>query len=228
MDTRPPRRVRSAASMVAGLSPAESVIMYGDRLFNARNRATPTTARLPLSGRHMDVNELAFAGLCTVLGALEAAGELEITLRPRKGLVRTTDQVHVRQVRDPHDWPALSPERRLGAWLRERPEREAWLEDMITTAIVPEVTTHPHRMALGYLLAGLVKRGIVEEIERRILFLFRVTEYRVVEREAAGLLRVNERDVDESLRSHDLLGEALRDKCRSAWRGAIQLRMDTP
>lgn len=228
MAALPSRGAAAAASFIAGLSPAESVIVYGDRLLETRDRAASTTARLPLSGRHTDVDKLAFTGLCSALGALEAAGEFEITLRPRKGLIRTREHAHVRQSRSHCEWPRHSPEARLRAWLAQADDREAWLVDLIAAAVVPEVATFPHRVALEYLVGGLVKRGIVEAVERRAIVFFRVTEYQVVESAAAELQRVTEEQIDESLRVHEILSPRIREKCRDAWRGAIQLRSDTP
>lgn len=226
MEIPPPRSETVAGSAIPGLSPSESVILFGDRLAPTHDKPGYSDVRLPLSGRYTPLDGFAFDVLCSALGALEAAGELELTIRPHKGLLGSDELVAVRQLRAPHEWPLKSPEARIGAWLYTQPGNEAWLEDLIIHSMIPAVTNTPHRSAFEYLVAGLLERGVLEVVRRRAYVFFRISEYQVVEPWSATLARVRQRDVDESLLCFKLLGSDIRLKCLESWDRGTRHRSD--
>lgn len=227
MDIQPTRRVTAAASSIPGLSPTESVMLYADRLFITHDNSALSDVRLLLSGRYADLDTVTFAGLCSMLGALEAAGELEVSTRPRRGLIRTSEQVVIRQVQAPRDWPLKSPEARLGAWLYRQPDNEAWLDDAIMDTLIPTMSTAPQRSAFEYFVGGLAERGVVEAVKRRAYIFFRISEYQVVDGWAAVLRDMKESTINDSLLCYRILGSDIRRKCRDAWDRSTSSRSDT-
>lgn len=224
---RPPTPTISPGSPLNDFSEAEIALLYADRLIPSEPKPFFAGSRVPLSGRYVDTESLAMLIIDTALGALDAYGEVELSVQQRKGLFRMYDVAQLRFLGRSREWPTGSPELRIVEWVCEQPEGMGWLDEAIAALFIPETSHTPERDSCRHAHRGLVARRVVEAVNRQVFLFLNVQEYRVVGSFERELLRAGDREVRDAVTCRTRHTSALRVKCREAWAHAVSTRTDT-